>query len=277
MTGVARSTFYYRQKSETRIKKLESDLELRETIEKIHERFPGYGYRRIYEYLLRRGVRINSKRIRRIMLHYELFTALKIWMKPRGTHTGIRLRHPNLIKGMRLVAPNQVWATDITYIKLRREFVYLAAIIDVYTRKIVGWALSRDLGHELCLRAIEVAYTKEQPPAGVIHHSDRGVQYVCEPYVQFLLERGFKVSMSAVGTPNENAFIEAFFKTLKAEEVYARNYQDMEDVMRRLPYFIEQIYNKERLHSSLGYLSPEGTSSLYPTFSISFRFAILRP
>lgn len=254
--GIPRSTFYYRQKNQIRDQHLESDFELRDTIEKIHETFPGYGYRRVQKYLLRRGRRINCKRIRRIMREYELFTALKIWMRPRGTRTAICLRHPNLIKGMKLTAPNQVWATDITYIKLRREFVYLSAVIDVYTRKIVGWAISKNLNHEFCKRAMEVAIKRENPPEGVIHHSDRGVQYVCEPYVKFLLDNGFKVSMSAVGTPDENAFIESFFKTLKREEIYARNYLDMDDVLRRLPNFIEEIYNKQRLHSSLDYLSP---------------------
>jgi len=178
-------------------------------------------------------------------------------MKPRGTNTSLDLRYPNLIKGLKLNAPNQVWATDITYIKLHRQFIYLSAVIDIYTRKIVGWSLSKTLDHKFCLESMKIAIKKENPPPGIIHHSDRGVQYVCEDYVKFLLESGFKLSMSAVGTPEENAFIESFFKTLKKEEIYFKNYQTLEDVLKNLPNFIEEVYNKKRMHSSLGYRSPQ--------------------
>ena len=158
---------------------------------------------------------------------------------------------------MKLTGPNQVWASDITYIKLLREFIYLVAIIDVYTRKIVGWAISRNLSHKFCLEAIEVAIRQEEPPPGIIHHSDRGVQYVCEDYVKVLLKNNFKISMSQKGTPDENAFIESFFKTLKREEVYFKDYRTMDDVLINLPNFIDELYNKKRMHSSLGYQSPE--------------------
>ena len=159
------------------------------------------------------------------MKTYELYTCLKKFMKPRGTHSEVKIVYPNLIKGKKLNAPNQVWASDITYIRLLREFIYLVAIIDIYTRKIVGWALSRNLKHEFCLEALKVAIRREKPESGIIHHSDRGVQYVCEDYVKVLLENNFLVSMSKKGTPDENAFIESFFKTLKREEVYFKNYR----------------------------------------------------
>ena len=254
MMGLKRSSYYYEPKDR---ENKYSDFEIRDMIENIHKDFPSYGYRRIYHHLLRDDIRINTKRIKRIMREFELYLSLKSWMKPRGTHTDFRLRYPNLIAGLRLKAPNQVWATDITYIKLRYQFVYLSAVIDIYTRKIVGWSLSDNLGHEFCLESIRVAIERENPPKGIIHHSDRGVQYVCEPYVKFLIQNGFKLSMSKVGTPEENAFIEAFFKTLKKEEVYFKKYHAMKDVLEHLPKFIDEVYNKKRLHSSLGYMPPE--------------------
>jgi putative transposase len=253
--GIARSTYYHTTIRAER--QLERDLELRDRIEKINLEFPYYGYRRVYHHLLRQGLRVNGKRIKRVMKEYELYTCLKKWMRPRGTKTGVRLRYPNLIKGLRLSGPNQVWATDITYITLREGYVYLSAVIDVYTRKVVGWSISQSLDHTFCLRSLEVAIKKEKPPRGVIHHSDRGVQYVCEPYVKFLLENGFEISMSAVGTPDDNAFIESFFKTLKREEVYFKQYKSMKEVLSQLPTFIDEVYNKKRLHSALGYQSPE--------------------
>lgn len=242
MMGLAKSTFYYNPSPSSQDY---TDLDIRDMIENIQSTFPGYGYRRIYEHLLRKNIRINKKRLRRIMRDFNLYSCLKKLMKPRGTRTELKLRYPNLIRGLKLNAPNQVWATDITYIKLRKEFAYLSAIIDIYTRKIVGWSISKSLDHEFCLQSLQVAIKNENPPSGVIHHSDRGVQYVCEPYIEFLVKNKFKISMSAVGTPEDNAFIEAFFKTLKREEVYFKKYRDMQDVVNHLLYFIEDLYNKK--------------------------------
>ncbi len=252
--GIPRATYYY--KSQESSKKY-SDFDVRSIIEDIHIEFPYYGYRRIYQYLLRKGIRINSKRLKRVMRENEQYSSLKQFMKPRGTHSGVKIKYPNKIKGLTINGPNQVWATDITYIKLRSNFVYLSAVIDIYTRKIVDWSIPDSLTHEFCIESMRTAIEKEKPPHGVIHHSDRGVQYVCEPYIKYLLENGFIPSMSRPATPEDNGFIESFFKTLKKEEVYFKNYKTLSDVVNNLPRFIEEVYNKKRMHSSLNYKSPE--------------------
>jgi transposase InsO family protein len=155
-----------------------------------------------------------------------------------------------------LTGINQIWVADITYIRITMAFVYLAVILDLYSRKAIGYALSDEIDTDLSLAALQMALRRRQPAPGVIHHSDRGVQYAAHEYIDVLRAHQFQISMSRKGNPYDNAAVESFMKTLKTEEVYLWEYQTMEDAQRRLPYFIEDVYNQKRLHASLGYCPP---------------------
>lgn len=247
----------------SRAEKEEMDADIRGKVEQIRVEFPTTGYRTLLHHLKRNGVSIGETRLRRILNE----SGLRIKRKKRFIKTTQSnhdcLVYPNLIPGMILDGINQVWAGDITYIRIGNGFVFLAVLLDLYSRKIIGWSISKKIDGKLTLDALKMAISRRKPPIGVIHHSDRGVQYLSGEYVNELKSNGFHLSCSRKGNPYDNAWSESFMKTLKNDEVYLGNYQTFLDVVENVPRFLEEVYNKKRLHSSLGYLPPEEFEAIY--------------
>jgi len=252
---LARSSFYY-QPNEPDPTMVKADLDILDRIEAICIDLHGYGYRRVTQQLHYDGYSINHKKVLRLMRESDLLCqARRKWVSTTDSKHGLPI-YRNLVKDLRITGINQVWLADITYIRINRGFVYLAAILDAFSRKVIGYAISRSIDTSLVLEALKMAVDSRKPGTGVIHHSDRGVQYASLEYTCELKQHGFQISMSGKGNPYDNATMESFFKTLKHEEVYLYEYEILSDLETRLPYFIEQVYNLKRLHSSLGYRSP---------------------
>jgi putative transposase len=253
MTGTSRAT-YYRWRRPQRASAVA--MELRDEMQRIALEFPSYGYRRITAELRRRHWKVNHKRVLRMMRQDNL-----LCLRRKSFLVTTESRHPlpvypNLAQGMTPEAVNQLWLGDITYIRLRVEFVYLAVILDAYSRRVIGWALGCTLEAELALSALRMALAARRPGPGLVHHSDRGVQYACGAYTDLLQQHHAVISMSRRGNPYDNAIAEAFMKTLKSEEVYRSEYRDLHDAHACIGEFIESVYNRKRLHSALGYRPP---------------------
>jgi len=255
LAGVSRAGFYrsFREQSP-----VEEEMTVRRAIQRVvveHRR--RYGYRRVVLELEKQGMVVNHKRVLRLMREDNLLA-----VQPRQWVVTTDSRHRlevalNLARQLKLTGVNQLWVADITYIELWSEFVYLAVVLDAYSRKVVGWALERRLDRRLTLAALEMALAERQPRPGLVHHSDRGVQYACQEYVALLEKHQMLASMSRPGNPYDNAQCESFMRTLKREEIQANVYGNLEQLRDHIEEFIERYYNRKRMHSALGYRSPE--------------------
>lgn len=248
LLGVPRSSVYYAPRPAI------DEAMLKTALLDLAAEWPTYGYRRLTEMMKRLGWPVNAKRVRRWMDELGLAGAPPV-RKTRTTNSQHAFpRYPNLVKDLKIKRPDQVWVADITYIHLRHEFVYLAVLMDVFTRSIRGWHLGRDLEQGLTLAALERALVVAVPK---MHHSDQGVQYAATAYVGRLQKLGVKLSMAAVGEPRENGFAERLVRTIKEEEVDLSDYRDFADARGQIGHFIDAVYNVKRIHSSLGYLTPQ--------------------
>ena len=246
---------FYRFDSDRELR--DEDLDLRDEIQRIALEFPAYGRPRITPELKRRGWEVGHRRVGRIMRQDNLLCLRRKKFVVTTTDSRHNLRvYPNLAGSMKLTGIDQLWIADITYIRLEMEFVYLAVVLDAFSRRVIGWALDRHLEDDLAIAALQIAFQRRTPPEGLTHHSDRGVQYASNDYTGLLQQHGVRISMSRRGNPYDNATCESFMKTLKYEEVYRQEYRDLADARACIERFLEKVYNGKRLHSALGYRPP---------------------
>lgn len=247
VVGLARSTFYHRQQ-------VSSEGELRDALSELAAHYPTYGYRRLTALLGRQGWQVNHKRVQRLMRIMGLQRPVKR-RKARTTNSNHAFpRYPNLVRATQATQPDAIWVADITYMRLGQEFVYLAVIMDVFTRAVRGWHLSRSLDRHLTLTALRRALAFGHRP--LIHHTDQGLQYACQDYIGLLKQNRIQISMAAVGKPEENGFAERLMRTIKEEEVDLSEYRDFHDAYQRIGHFLDALYTRKRIHSALGYLTP---------------------
>jgi putative transposase len=266
--GVSRAGYY---RSQLGSEVGDPDMELRDEIQKIAVEWPSYGSRRITAELKRRGQEVNRKKVQRFMREDNLLCLRKRrWVATTDSGHNLRV-YPNLAAEMSLTGVNQLWVADITYIRLDEEFVYLAVVLDAFSRRVIGWSLDRTIQDELTLAALTMALANRPNITGLTHHSDRGVQYASDDYIEKLKENRIQISMSRKGNPYDNSKAESFMKTLKTEEVYRTEYRDLEHARSCIQQFLEKIYNRRRLHSALGYLPPAEFERNLSTHSVSAR------
>jgi transposase InsO family protein len=253
MTGLSRASYY---RWGLPPPSMPVEMELRDAMQQIALQFPAYGYRRITAELNRRGFAVNHKRVLRLMRQDNLLCLRhKAFVVTTDSRHSLPL-YANLARDIVPTRVNQLWVADITYIRLRLEFVYLAVLLDAFSRRVIGWALGRTLEAGLAVAALRMALGQRRPQPGLVHHSDRGVQYASLDYTTLLGQHKVQISMSRKGNPYDNAACESFMKTLKYEEVYRNEYRDLDDAYAQIGEFLERVYNQQRLHSALGYVPP---------------------
>jgi putative transposase len=253
LAKVSRAGFYRWQNAPAQA---DADMELRDAIQQVALDWPCYGWRRVTAELRHQGWTVNHKRVRRLMREDNLLCLRRRKFVVTTNSNHDRPKYNNLAADLVLTRINQLWVADITYIRLESEFVYLAVVLDAYSRRVIGWALERTLEDDLAIAALRMALESRSPAPGLVHHSDRGVQYASQDYTDLLRQQHCHISMSGKASPWDNATCESFMKTLKYEEVYRQEYRDLAEVRRSIQRFLEKVYNQKRLHSALGYRPP---------------------